>query len=90
MPARSTMRGPARSKVIRARHAEGVASGHSLKVEAVRCDLGSTRIRDAQIAFLAIGVGELSPIPVACAVGQIWGLIDGKQAGAVGSIRKYN
>ena len=43
---RSTTRGPARSKVIRARHAEGVASGHAL-VEAVRCDSGSTRITGA-------------------------------------------
>ena len=33
---RSTTRGPARSKVICARHAEGVASGHSLR-EFVRC-----------------------------------------------------
>ena len=32
---RSTTRGPARSKAIRARHAEGVASGHSLA--SVRC-----------------------------------------------------
>ena len=29
---------------------------------------------DAYIAFLALGGRELSPTPVACAVGQIWGL----------------
>ena len=70
---RSTTRGPARSKAICARHAEGVASGHSFS------DLGAVMATwvcptGAQIAFLAIGGTRTSPTTLACAVGQIWGL----------------
>ena len=70
---RSTPRGPARSEAIRARHGEAVASGHSFS------DLGAAMTiwichTGAYIAFLAIRSTELSPLPVACAVGQIWGL----------------
>ena len=70
---RSTPRGLVRTKAICARHAEGVASGHSFS------DLGAVMTTwichtGAQIAFLAIGGTGTSPVPVECAVGRIWGL----------------
>ena len=85
---RSTTRGPARSKAIRARHGEAVASGHSFSGTAsvFSPGVGHTGV---QMAFLAIGgYGTIPPAPcVRCRAnlgpwrGCFWGLVLIRQGG---------
>ena len=85
---RSPTRGPARSKAIRARHGEAVASGHSFSGTAsvFSPGVGHTGV---QMAFLAIGgYGTIPPTPcVRCRAnlgpwrGCFWGLVLIRQGG---------